>query len=184
MAAAIVVAMAWGGRAAKGHQPLTGGQDFLFPLDLNPGSDGGLLRTGSTVPLLSKSHSSRDHPCSPLTLWAPDTFLSAPIPREEVCFSAASQANQRRYRQAPLPQLQPAVCVGLPFTRAVFSLLKRSQLCDISKPESFAELETEGLASRPWLCQLRGKREVQNCSQHTLPGATAVPRTQPQTRFW
>lgn len=34
-------------------------------------------------------------------------------------------------------------CVALPFTGAAFSLLKRSQLWDISKAKSFAELETE-----------------------------------------
>lgn len=116
--------------------------------------------------MLTKPNCSQDHLCSLLIPWAPDTFLTAPVPREEVCFSAANQGSQCRCRQAPWPQVQPTACTSLPFTRAVFSLPKRSQLWLLSKAKILAELETEGLTPHPCLCQLWGKRELQNCSWH------------------
>lgn len=115
-------------------------QGFLFPPDLNPDSDGGLLRKGGTVPLLSKSDISQDHPFSSLTLWTPGTFLSTPVPREEVCFSAANQASWQDADKLPCHSYNPQ--------RALPSLSPEQ----FPKQKSFADLETEGLACHPWFC--------------------------------
>lgn len=124
MASAVVVTMAWGSRTAKGYQPLMSRQDFLFPLDLNLDLDG--VYQGEVL-LLHCSPSQTALRTTPVlsSSFGLLTHFSVQIPREEVCFSAANQPNQRRCRQAPLSQLQPTVFIALPFTRAVFSLLQR-----------------------------------------------------------